>query len=121
VGERINFISKLLLVTNNSNKLPIKDNPILVIIKIKIFTMTKILALVALLGSTMAASSLKHRLAQTTPPAETPVLDCDCTLPGLPGAGFPNMTEGSYNSFGSGASISSAASVVTVPDTEWAS
>jgi hypothetical protein len=69
--------------------------------------MQKTLVLLALLGYSMAAGSLKHKLAQTTGGgggggsgggSGGSGLSCSCTLPGVPGAGFPGLGSGLSNS-----------------------
>ena len=78
---------------------------------------SKFTVLLALAGSTFAASTLKNKLAQT----EAKQLDCSCELSGTPGSGFPAPGQGSYNGFGTGATVSQSSSIVTVPDTSYTS
>ena len=78
---------------------------------------SKFTVLLALAGSTFAASTLKNRLAQ----AEAKQLDCSCELSGNPGQGFPAPGQASYNNFGSGASVSQSTEITTVPDTSYTS
>jgi hypothetical protein len=89
----------------------------------KLLKMKQILVLLGLTAAAMAAP-LRQRLAQAKTSdggAGSGILDCSCDLPGAPGAGFPAPGQGQYNNYGSGSSISQAAAVTTIPDTEWTS
>jgi hypothetical protein len=74
---------------------------------------SKFTVLLALAGSTFAASTLKNRLAQS----EAKQLECSCELAGTPGQGFPAPGQAQLNSFGSGASLSQSTEITTIADT----
>ena len=78
---------------------------------------SKFTVLLALAGSTFAASTLKNRLAQS----EAKQLECSCELAGTPGSGFPAPGQAQYNNFGSGASLSQSTEITTVADTSYGS